>query len=522
MEKKTDKKILVVHDEKGKAVGTITKEDKPEVKESKKPESKVVPKDVKTEVPKDAKAAEKKDKPKAADTKPLVLTFAREPFQKDISIAVDFTAKKDSLPVLTHVLIDSDGKGHCRIASTDLEVAWSKVVPCKGDRIAKCLPCSLLLKEVKALPVTVSEVVLEFKDNTVSVNGRCRIFTLNGDDFPVKPEIKKWTGIYIDNFTGGLEKVSHAMAGKDDTRYQLAGVYLDLERSKVVATDGHRLHMENIRVRGNKAKSLIVPSKAVTLMIKYPLTEIPKLTREKGKPKVGEAIDKPCRMELDVFGHKIKVKYDPQMYKGSVYNSTLEWDGPLSVGGRDFDYINIDRLKKDLARFGSLKDCLQAMGEDKYLKFNKTVFITVEEKCMTYPVAEGEMFVKAIDGDFPKYSEIIPKNNPIKVRFSSSDFLQNMNGVLPLNNESVVLKINSHLTIETQSADRGTYKWQIPCKTEGKDKGTVNISFNARYIIEAIKSYSSQEVVLEIREPTDKIHYPAIVNKKAVVMPMRI
>ncbi|MBM4145882.1 MAG: hypothetical protein FJ240_06370, partial [Nitrospira sp.] len=437
---------------------------------------------------------------------------------KDVSVAVDFIAKKDGMPVLTHVLIDSDGKGHCRMMATDLEVSWSKVSACKGDKIAKCLPAALLLKEVKALPVDVKEVVLDFKDNTVSVNGRCKIFTLGGEDFPVKPEVKKWTGLSIDNFISGLESVSRAM-GKDDTRYQLNGAYLDLERNKVVATDGHRLHMETVRVRGDKASSLIIPRRAVSLMLKYPMAEIPKLTRQKGKPKVGEAIDKPAKFDLDVFGHKVHVRYEPQIFQKSLYGANLEYKGPVSSTGYLDDHVSADIIKQKMDEMGSLKDCVQALAEDKYLLLNKTVSITVSENYMTYPVAEGEMLIKTIDGAFPKYADIIPKKNPIKVRFSSADFLQNMNGVLPLNNEAVILKINSHLTIETQSPDKGTYKWQIPCKTEGKDKGTVEIKFNARYVIEAIKSYESQEVVLELKD-TDKD--PAIINKNAIVMPMRM
>jgi DNA polymerase III sliding clamp (beta) subunit (PCNA family) len=505
-----EKKVLVVHDEKGKAVSTVVTNAEAKA-EDKKPDLKVVPKTA---------AQDKKDK-KPVQAKPVSITFKRKTFQQDVGIAGDFIAKKDGVPVLTHILIDSDGKGHCRIMSTDLEVAWSKVITCKGPKLSKCVPGALLLKEIKALPEDIFDVVLEFSGNTVSVNGRCKLFTLSGDDFPVRPEIKKWTGLYIDNFIKGLKAVSQAMSQGDDNRYTLQGAYLDLTHNRVVATDGHRLHMENIRVRGEKADSLIIPRKAVALIIKYPLTEVPKLTREKGKTKIGESLDKPSNFELDVFGHKVKVKYAPQVYKGTIYNAQVELNGPVNDSGYLSDYVPVETLKKSISEYGSLKNFMQAMAEDKYLSFNKTVFITVSEKHMTYPIAEGEMLIKTIEGNFPKYTDIIPKDNPIKVRFSSSDFLQNMNGVLPLNNDSVVLKINSHLTIQTQSPDRGTYQWQIPCKTEGKDKGVVNISFNAKYIVEAIKAYSSQEVTLEIKEPTDKIHYPAIVNKKAVIMPMR-
>jgi len=46
----------------------------------------------------------------------------------------------------------------------------------------------------------------------------------------------------------------------------------------------------------------------------------------------------------------------------------------------------------------------------------------------------------------------------------------------------------------------------------------MDIRFNAKYIIEAIKSFASQEVVLELSQPDG----PCLVNSRAVVMPMRL
>jgi DNA polymerase III sliding clamp (beta) subunit (PCNA family) len=465
-----------------------------------------------------AEAKKTASKPKAEPKKePFTLTFKRAAFQKDIAVAADFTAKKSTVPVLSHILFDSDGQGHCRVMTTDLEVSWSRIITCKGQKGGRCVPAALLLKEVKALPEKELDVVLEFKDNIVTVNGRCKLFTLSADDFPRLPEIKKWTELQMDNFVSGLKEVSAAM-GDGDTRYTLNGVYLDLSANKVVATDGHRLHFENIRVRGDKAQPIIIPSRAVALMLKYPFSEIPKLIREKGKQVVGEHINKPQKFDLDVFGHKVKAEYEPQIYKGSFYSVSIEFKGPVSESGFRSEYLSGEEVKKRLALHGSLKDAVQVLAEEMYLTYSKTVAVTVSEKFMTYPAAGGEMLIKIVEGNYPKYTEIIPKDSPIRVSFSAKDFLQNMEGAIPVT-ESVTLKINSSLTIHSQSPDRGDYKWHIPCKTEGKKKDMhLDMRFNAKYLIDAIKAYASQDVLLELKEPLS----PCLVNKKAVVMPMRL
>lgn len=441
----------------------------------------------------------------------VTLTFKRDTFQKDIAVANDFTEKKGTMPILSHIRFDNDGN-HCRITATDLEVAWTKIISCKGAKIAICVPAALLLKEVKALPLDVSEVILIFKDKSVSVNGRCKIFTLPADDFPKRPDIKGWTELKIDNFIGALKKVSAAM-GDGDSRYTLNGAYLDFKNNTVIATDGHRLHRDDTKVWDGQAEPVIIPRRAVQLMIKYPLTEAPKLTRSKPFT-MHDKMDLPANYELDVCGHKVKVSYKPEKHSGQFWGAEVTWTSPLS----DKDMLYREPLIKAIKEFGTLKEYIQRLSEKKYLQKNKTVFINVSKTHMTYPAADGEMLVRAIEGTFPKWHDVIPKNNPVKITFKASDFLQNMEGALPLTHDSntVTLKVNGAMIIETNSPDRGTYKWHIPCKATGK-KGEIDIRFNAKYLIDALKSYDIPEAVIEMAEAIS----PALVNKKAVVMPMR-
>lgn len=527
MKAKDAKNVAVVHDEAGKAVGVV-EATQPEKQAPKKPDLKVVqsgpqkpgspeakapaPKKTAEKKSEQKKPAAKKEEAKQPEEKPVTVSFSRQTFQKDIAVAADFTSKNSTMPILTHILLDVDGHGHCKIVATDLEATWTKISKCTGQKMSRCVPAAILLKEIKALPATETMVELVFKGNIVTVNKRCKLFTLNADDFPKIPEVKKWTDLQLDNFNAGLKGVAAAM-GDDDTRYVLNGVFLDLDAKKVVATDGHRLHFEGIRVRGDKAASVIIPSRAVGLMMKYPVTEIPKLPKQE-KPAAGDPSDpkKPAKLELDVFGLKVKVGYEPDRY-----GAQIEYKGPVNDTGYKSEWLP-PHEQKDLKAVG-LKAFLQKRAEELYLTYNKTVGITVSDKFMTYPAAGGEMLVKIVEGTYPKYSEIIPKSSPVKVRFSAKEFLQNMQGAIPLTNEAVTLRINSGLTIQSQSAERGDYSWKIPCQAEGKDKGThIDVKFSAKYLVDAIKAFAPSEVLLEMSD-SEK---PCLFNQKAVVMPMRL
>jgi DNA polymerase III sliding clamp (beta) subunit (PCNA family) len=542
-----DAKVAVVHNEKGeaekvvkfaprkeskdKAAGKVEAKTAPKKAEKKpapkkaavkdkqpenkktvvKPEAKATPKEPKKpEAKKEAKA--EKQPAKKPET-PKTLTFNRASFQKDLAVAVDFTAmNKSTMPVLSHVLLDCDGQGNGRVLATDLEVAWTKVLKVKGPKAARCVPGALLLKEIKALPTSEAEVVLEFRENIVSVNGRCKIFTLNADDFPTLPKIEKWTDLQIDNFVSGLKEVSPAM-GEDDTRFTLNGVLLDIDKKRVAATDGHRLHFEDITIRGEKAPSLILPRHAVTLIIRHPASTVPELARQKGKATMGCSADKPSSFTLDVFGYPVKVNWKPDKYGSSV-----EFSGPLSETGYQSKWLYPDEVKRGVKDHGSIREFLLNVAEKLYLTLHKTVAITVSKGFMTYPAAGGQMIVKAISGTYPDYDASIPRKNPVKVRFNSAEFLQNMEGAVPLTQEAVTLRINSGLTIQGHSPDMGDYKWRIPCRTEGKKESHIDMRFSAKFLLDAVKSFPATEVIMEI----SKSEEPCVVNGKAVVMPMRM
>jgi DNA polymerase III sliding clamp (beta) subunit (PCNA family) len=492
--------VATVHNEKGKATAVV-KVPKTAQAKTKATEKKAASKTT-------AKKSQAKKPAPKKPAKEYTLTFTRDTFQKDITVAADFCERKsDSMPVLSHILISSDGKRHCKLTATDLEVSWSKIVPVAGPAVSKCVPATLLLKEIKALPEDVRDVVLKFKENVVSVNGRCRIFTLSADDYPTLPEAKKSSELQVDNLIAGLKSIVCAI-GDADTKPALKGALLDFPAGRVVASDGHRLHFEKVTVRG-KAKPIIIPKRAVKLMVKYPLSEIPELKREKGKS-VSDKIDRSAEYELDVFGHKVKVKYEPYKHTDAAQ---VHLEGAVGEDGTESVFLY--GIKLHVSKAGSLKDYLQDEAEKVYLKFNRTVFITAGDKHMTYPVAGGEMFVRTIEGSFPKYQKFIPKN-PVKIVFNTEAFLRNLDGVTPLNNV-VTLTANGKLQIKTSSSDMGDYKWQIDSKTTGKKNGSVTIKLSAKYLLDAIKAYRGREVTLEVKDPLTA----CLINKNAVVMPVR-
>lgn len=471
------------------------------------------------------KPQDKKDvKPAAKPKEPTgTITLSRPEFEKDLAVACDFIEKKATLPVLTHVRIVSDGADHVTLEATNLEQWWTKIVSGKGPKLGRCIPAGLLHKEVKALPTDIVSVELQFKDDgTVSVNGRCTVFTMPASELPDAPEPKAMQEVHADNLVPGLARVAHAM-GENDSRYVLNSAYIDTSRGVVVATDGHRLAYEGVSLRSrDKVEPVILPRRAVLLMAKYPGAPTPKLVRDAKVTLAADSPNTPHAYDLDVFGHKVRVVYTPKISKQTLDNAHLEWKGPISETRYYSEFPASLTISDGIKKAGTLRGWLQDTAEQRYMELNKTVAVTVNNagpRYLTYPLAGGVMLTRAVEGNFPDYRSIIPKESPVKVKFSRQAFLQNIEGALPLmpsETKSVLLRVNGKLEIQTREPEKGEYKWHIPCESTGK-KGELVLRFNIRYLVDAIRAFTCQDVLLEIKDQLG----PCRVNTKAVVMPMR-
>ncbi len=351
---------------------------------------------------------------------PITVKFSRVDFEKTLAVARDFVEKGGTMPILTHVYLGITEVG-CRLIATNLDRFWSKNIDCKpGGPVNRCVPVEVLYSEVKALPADIELAELSFDEHTVSVNNRCQIETLPGNDFPAMPD----GGSKKAEITDLVVKTKRVLpaAGDSDTRYTLNTVCINLQKGHIAATDGHRLHIDDIEAYMDSPQ-LLVPTSTMQLAVKH--------------------------------GASDTVKYSKQ-------------------------HINFE-------------------------------------------VAGGTLVSRLVEGTYPDYENIIPKKNPITTRFSGTEMLKIMEGAIPLSrreSKAVRLTINGQIKVDSMNPDLGQYSWSLPCKTEGNKGKDLVIGISAKFLIDAIKAYTSKEddsVIMELNESLS----PILINSKAVVMPMR-
>lgn len=157
------------------------------------------------------------------------------------------------------------------------------------------------------------------------------------------------------------------------------------------------------------------------------------------------------------------------------------------------------------------------------IKHKASETVQYDKEYITFQLASGIMISRLIEGTYPNYENVIPRNNPISVKFRGTDLLKILEGAIPVASErtkAVRLTINGQIVVESMNDGIGHYKWHVACETKGNNGKDLVIGFNAQFLAEAVKSYITKEddsVIMELNEPLS----PALLNSKAVVMPMR-
>ena len=200
-----------------------------------------------------------------------VITINRQLITDALTVAQDLVSKKSFLPILSFALIDATEEASCTIISTNLEQSFRISLPCASSGEVKCcIPVTLTLEEIKALPKDITEVTFTFAGELFRVNGRCEINLTEEAEYP-EVNFPEGDSFDVPGLLQALRKVLPAMS-EDESRYILCGAHIDAPEGKVVATDGYRLHMDDIE--GNEdAPAVVIPKLAAKLIAKHAITD---------------------------------------------------------------------------------------------------------------------------------------------------------------------------------------------------------------------------------------------------------
>ena len=198
-------------------------------------------------------------------------TIERATLLKSLGHVQSVVERRNTIPILSNVLIEARDDGSIRLMATDLDLQVDESVPAQVAQAgATTVSAHTFFDIVRKLPEG-SQVELsaaEGKMQVVAGRARFNLSTLPRDDFPVIAEGELPTRFELPAATLRqiIDKTRFAISS-EETRYYLMGIFLHVadDKLKAAATDGHRL----ARVTVDKPEGadgmpdVIIPKKCV-------------------------------------------------------------------------------------------------------------------------------------------------------------------------------------------------------------------------------------------------------------------
>ena len=202
-------------------------------------------------------------------------TIERATLLRCLSHVQSVVERRNTIPILSNVLLEASGDGTLKITATDLDLQVVETMPAVSvdDGGAITVSAHLLFDIARKLQEG-SQVSFETAENRLTVKaGRSRfqLPTLPRDDFPVIVEGDLPTSFELPaKLLAELIDRTRFAISTEETRYYLNGIFLHVAEEdtpvlKAAATDGHRLARFTLaRPEGAQGMpDIIVPRKAV-------------------------------------------------------------------------------------------------------------------------------------------------------------------------------------------------------------------------------------------------------------------
>jgi DNA polymerase-3 subunit beta len=365
----------------------------------------------------------------------------RDTLLKSLNIAHNIIERKNTLPILSNVLLDIKGN-KLSIVATDLDlVFYDEITDLKVTKEGSTTTSATVLHDLlRKLPSNL-DIIFNLKDenklNISAENSKFNLLCLPVDNFPNFSDNFEDKGLILNkkDFLSLLNKTKISMSN-DETRHYLNGIYIHTTESKGklfltgVATDSHRLSSSSMPIENSSNfKPFILPKKTVFQL------------------------------------------------------------------------------------------CSLLEDSDENITLNST------DTKIQFKIGNSKIISKIIDGKFPDYQKVVPKNNSKILTVNAKDFINSVERVITVSidrKEGVKItldKNNIQLFVNSSSSGEGK---EILKANYGSEPLTV--SFNSRYLLDIASEIENESITLNLQDAVSPVLILDNSDKQSyfVIMPMKI
>jgi len=134
---------------------------------------------------------------------------------------------------------------------------------------------------------------------------------------------------------------------------------------------------------------------------------------------------------------------------------------------------------------------------------NGEVSIKISDKNASFSFDHINLVCRLIDGRYPNYEAVIPKENPFRLTMSRQDLMNSIRRVAIFSSRSTnQVKLNiqgSELQLTAEDLDySNSASERLTCQYEGED---MEIAFNSKFISEMLSNLETDHVNLNMSAP---------------------
>jgi len=241
--------------------------------------------------------------------------------------------------------------------------------------------------------------------------------------------------------------------------------------------------------------------------------------------------------DFQIAGGLLKQLIGQTLFAAAKESTRYAFNGVLvTTKGKKVNLVATDgrrlaQAKGDLASSKNDKEGVKAIVPAKALNLIDKL-IDDPEEAVSFQVRENQVIVHTssatltaslVEGQFPPYEDVIPKDTDKKMAASTADFLSAIKRASLLTTEEskgVRLQFTKKgLVLTSRSPEAGEATINFPCKFEGSD---VEIGFNPNFLVEALRVVDTDEISLEMTAPNRPGLLKGGNNFLYVIMPVNL
>jgi DNA polymerase-3 subunit beta len=241
--------------------------------------------------------------------------------------------------------------------------------------------------------------------------------------------------------------------------------------------------------------------------------------------------------DFEVNGGQLKQLVGQTLFAAARESTRYAFNGVLlSAKAKKISLVSTDGRRLAMAKGDLITDKLGKEGAKAIVPTKalvlmekliddpeESVSVQVRENQVIFHTPSATLTSNLVEGQFPPYEDVIPKDTDKKMTASTADFLSAIRrAALLTTEESKGVRMHfskKGLVLTSRSPESGEATVNFPCKFEGSD---VEIGFNPTFLTDALRVVDSDEISLEMTAPNRPGLLKGGANFLYVIMPVNL